>query len=764
MDPNEFAALIGRHKQILLAAKAHKGQKPSSEASRRQLELQFHAAVSREPAVTKCKPADNVAQMEHPVMVQPVQGHHVRQHFISHAYPPSTTPVSELEAITISDLRLETHHRGRVLFVRTFGHPIRLSSVQNVIEDEHGDVDKLAVYNVDPTLDPEKLLPKGAIFAIKEPFYKTTADGGVSLRVDHPSDIIRLQPLDSNIPAGLSPRFVELDKSGADWKKEGNAAYASKDYIIAVDAYSQGLSACSADDEVLKCDLLRNRAMVNLCLKRHESALSDAKNSVIAASVDNDGGAMMQLNSKAYYRAGRAAYELGQFEQAEDLFSKAQALNPDDADAAREVKRIAARLSEMTSGSYDFAKMSKAASKKHNRLDHASFIKQGAVREAGKHGRGLFATVDIKAGELILCDKAFSVAFESEEGGQTFMIINLNTERGSMGTQATLLFNTVQKMLHNPGEATRFLHLHDGGYTPKCSAQVVDGIATIDTFQAQAIIEHNCFGCPTVRSTSKDAQQQAAKDMAGLGSSGIWVTASYINHACDGNARRAFIGDMMIVRATKDIAAEQEILMPYHLADADNGITQANFQRQWGFKCDCAICTAEARSPATQRKQRAKLVEDAKQFLKTHGPSAKSQPSTATITKAEKLYAKLQDTYDKQLFHDTPRIALVSLGIWLCQVRTHKPVPSVIIATAMGVLRDLGYSVVTAGPRVQFDRTHCHLESAAIDAAMYAAQSYIAQGEPGLGLQFEGFAKELYRTLYGEVRGFEERYGNGNGR
>lgn len=47
-------------------------------------------------------------------------------------------------------------------------------------------------------------------------------------------------------------------------------------------------------------------------------------------------------------------------------------------------------------------------------------------------------------------------------------------------------------------------------------------------------------------------------------SCGVWPLASYINHSCNSNARRAFIGDMMIVRATRDLAPDEEINFWYH--------------------------------------------------------------------------------------------------------------------------------------------------------------------------------------------------------
>lgn len=114
--------------------------------------------------------------------------HNIRTCYIAPAYPPSTVEVRNLKPITLSELRLETHHAGRVLLVRTFTKSQRLVSVQAGIEDELGDVDTLALYNADPKTKPNQVLPKDTVYAIKEPFYKASAGGGYLVRIGKSSN------------------------------------------------------------------------------------------------------------------------------------------------------------------------------------------------------------------------------------------------------------------------------------------------------------------------------------------------------------------------------------------------------------------------------------------------------------------------------------------------------------------------------------------------------------------------------------------------
>jgi hypothetical protein len=89
--------------------------------------------------------------------------------FIGAAYPPCTRPLADLKPIYLRDLTLETQHRGCVLVVRAFSVPNKMTSIQNAVEDENGDVARLAIYNLLPSVLANELLPKGTLIAIKEP-------------------------------------------------------------------------------------------------------------------------------------------------------------------------------------------------------------------------------------------------------------------------------------------------------------------------------------------------------------------------------------------------------------------------------------------------------------------------------------------------------------------------------------------------------------------------------------------------------------------
>jgi hypothetical protein len=271
-------------------------------------------------------------------------------------------------------------------------------------------------------------------------------------------------------------------------------------------------------------------------------------------------------------------------------------------------------------------------------------------------------------------------------------------------------------------------------------------------------MEHNCFGGPSTTSVDDIHSKMADRS---TGSVGVWLVASYFNHACDANAFRSYFGDCMIVRATNDIAKDQEILRAYRSPNRDYIRTQEVLEKVWKFQCECGICTAEARTSPAHRKERQGLIEETKIFLENHREPTHYSSDGATIARAEKLYAKLDATYDKKIFTNVPRIPLVELGRWLCVAYFEHNIHKV-IKTAESALNDSGYQVEvhTATQSLRIDRTNCYLDVLEIDVAIYAALAYIYYGNIVIGKQYETFAKERDRTINGELRGFEDRYGN----
>jgi len=292
---------------------------------------------------------------------------------------------------------------------------------------------------------------------------------------------------------------------------------------------------------------------MNWRLQRYEPAHADALAAVTSSTTDEMGKAS---NAKAYRVAGLADYEIAQYRSAAKLFESAIETGHGDG-AKYELSLAMEKMKQETTGDYEFENMRVAAfaeAESWKRYDCASFTKHTRVGDTPANGRGLFTTTDIKAGEVVMVERAFAIAFTSDLFAQLQNTYNSNTERLSTGPHATLLATLYDRIQHNPKHGAKCLELYSGGYVP---AQVDDGkhSPVVDSFHLQAIIEHNAFGCRDVteeREASKEAGEYVGP-MELRGGLGIWVQASYINHCCVENAHITYLGDMMIVTAVRDI-------------------------------------------------------------------------------------------------------------------------------------------------------------------------------------------------------------------
>jgi hypothetical protein len=153
------------------------------------------------------------------------------------AYLPCTAPLENLKPIAIKDLKLETHHRGRFLLLRAITPPNRMTAVLVLVEDEYSDVTMLQLYQQEHEASrlATDLVDKGSILLVKEPFFKVTASGDYSLRVDHLSDVVFLDGGDSKVPRPWRPRLIEMGRSANSLKLEGNALIGKGEYWRAID-------------------------------------------------------------------------------------------------------------------------------------------------------------------------------------------------------------------------------------------------------------------------------------------------------------------------------------------------------------------------------------------------------------------------------------------------------------------------------------------------------------------------------------------------
>lgn len=116
-----------------------------------------------------------------------------------------------------------------------------------------------------------------------------------------------------------------------------------------------------------------------------------------------------------------------------------------------------------------------------------------------------------------------------------------------------------------------------------------------------------------------------------------------MNHGCYSNAGISYIGDMIIVRAARNIAKDSEIFFWYTHPEA--GRTWEKAQEKllsWGFQCGCVICQQNKTMKKNVHTMRTKLSQDLSVVFGADDGN--------DVLKAERLLATFEKT------HSTPEL------------------------------------------------------------------------------------------------------------
>ncbi|KAL1856241.1 hypothetical protein Plec18170_004110 [Paecilomyces lecythidis] len=421
--------------------KAQKGQRPEKKKSRDDVIMQF--CYQR--------------------MMNIANKPNIRSAFIPPAYPPCITPLQDLKKVMFSDLLIETHHRGSYVLLKQITPTNTMTGVTTIVEDQEGDVMYLQLFNQDERT-AEELLQIGALLIVKEPYLQLMSDGNHGLRVDHLSDVLYL---DADDEQGQE----EKSNSALFWKEKGDELFREGKYIRAIEYYTKSLNCDPTDDDAraIKMDLalaLMKTEEYDYALRHLDTILKDTA-----------------LEDKALFCKSQALYNLRRYEECCEVLKHLCLQYPDNKEAKVEFSRAIQRLAEQKTGKYKFRELYNDADRLRPQLDHATYSGLVEVRPSGSRGRGLFTTKEVKAGDLLLCEKAFLFSFidaDKPDGDiEVTILLNEGTNTITMGPQTGLIRLAMQKLHRNPSLIPTVTDLYHGSYEP-VSVTEVDGTHVVD--------------------------------------------------------------------------------------------------------------------------------------------------------------------------------------------------------------------------------------------------------------------------------------------
>ncbi|THX61672.1 SET domain-containing protein, partial [Aureobasidium pullulans] len=643
--------------------------------------------------------------------------------------------------IYLKDLKVQTHHTGSLLLVRTIGCPQKLSVVlplMNGVEDETTDVERLNVL-FKGTVKDRTLLAKGNILLIKEPFFEE-AGGNHYIRVDNPSNLVLLADDHVAVPQLWQSRD---NYSALQWKLKGNAALKKEKVLEAIRCYERGLSFVVTDDTALKNDLHRNLSAAALQATQYDLAKTQA-----LLSISRDDGSDLH-DDKALFRAGTASYRLGDFFTAKSIFERLLNISPSHKPGIQMLEHTENRLTEEMTGQYDFEAMTITAQARFP--EYGSFLRRTEIRPSKIAGRGLFTTEDIRCGGIVLCEKAFTAEPHPKSGpSKAAEMMDLHNNSKHIGSYAALFSATVRKIVDNPSLA-HILDLHtDGTHGSQKTIPLVDGLPAVDVFRVHSLLKRNVFSFGKHAIVNNPPAELNNIHETGADAVGLWYQVSHINHSCIANCHRNFIGDMMIVRANFDIPKNTEITLAYIEHSPLPSVQQEEFQMNWGFQYTCKLCNFE--QWITPNTKMCKHLVDAAATFKRW----KTHPATATevMKKAQELVDTITPLYHEH--EKLPRLGVTDHHTMLMLIYKSKEQFDLMALNARQVVRDLGFILSVDGNNISMDRTNGIPEIHVVWALLFLSADTFEKGNSVLALGYCDLAEEIYTIFNGTKIGFEE--------
>lgn len=344
------------------------------------------------------------------------------------------------------------------------------------------------------------LFPIGTVLIVKEPTYKRAAVGSNSLiRIDSPTDVLFPAPSDPLIrdlkwKVPLSGQMT----GNRDFKKEGNSYFARQQYRLAEKLYSDGIAA-SPDPQVLLL-LHLNRSAANLHLKQYRSAHRDAVKVLSLLEADEELRSS-SVKEKALLRRARAEEGMRIDLQALASYQATLDHSSSNKEAQEGKARVERKLRESATGDYDWLGMYEKAlhPEEYPEQDVGDYVGPMVIKTTSQRGggRGVFATRDIKAGEIILVEKAFAAEWPSPR--RHVVCLNLHTNVADTACQVAVVSSISAKLMDDGSLASKVNSLY-GGPTMSSPEEVPhsfkadldDDISVcVDTARLEAICTYN---------------------------------------------------------------------------------------------------------------------------------------------------------------------------------------------------------------------------------------------------------------------------------
>ncbi|KAL2904017.1 hypothetical protein RDABS01_002727 [Bienertia sinuspersici] len=372
-----------------------------------------------------------------------------------------------------------------------------------------------------------------------------------------------------------------------------------EDWNESIKAYTRFITLCQIQiskthqqSDLLKlqkslCLSLSNRAEARFRLREFEEALKDCEE---ALQIDNSHFKTLICKGKILLNLNRYSLALDCFKGVLVLESKCN--NGNNVEMLNGFIEKCKKLDYLSrTGNFDVSNwVSSGFSGKCPEL--AEFVGNVEIKRSEISGRGLFSTKNFDVGNLILVTKAVATERcilpkcsngELGEDAQLVMWKNFIDKVYESATKCPKICHLISKL--SIGENEDDLEIPDISLFKPQTEEKFPPNGSLDPEKILSVLDVNSL----VEDTTSAKVLGKNSDYYGVG---LWLLPSFINHCCSPNARRLHVGDHVLVLASREIKAGEEITFAYY--DVLSPFSKRKeMAKTWGFQCECKRCKYE---------------------------------------------------------------------------------------------------------------------------------------------------------------------------
>ncbi|KAK1267335.1 hypothetical protein QJS04_geneDACA000561 [Acorus gramineus] len=216
----------------------------------------------------------------------------------------------------------------------------------------------------------------------------------------------------------------------------------------------------------------------------------------------------------------------------------------------------------------------------------AEYVGPVEIRKSDLAGRGVFAAKAVEAGTPMFVTEAVSVgrAMLPDQADQSRELAQLVMWKGFV--------EQVLEAVKRCGRTLRLIYALSADEVPE--TELFRPNSKVRAFLNEKPDVGRILEVLDVNSMTEEAisSKKLGSDDEGCHGVGLWLLASLVNHSCTPNARRLHIGDHMVVFASRDVKAGEEITFAYF--DVLLALKKRRaLAKAWGFQCGCERCVFE---------------------------------------------------------------------------------------------------------------------------------------------------------------------------